>query len=678
MKKLNLRNAGNSDIKYGIGFKLNVLFILLISSSLMVSGISSYKTSSNLLEKNLKMTASQLITEKSQTLNSMINLFEQKVSEFSKEDYIIEVAKGNFRSIILDRMNDSFEIYLQSNKIANSIFVVTKEGDIFSYPKKDKSNGFNPLDEDCYQEIVKNKSITITKSYYEENGFVMINVLAPIFDTRGNVIGVVGTDFSVNALGEELNKLIIGKKGFPILIDNEFNILTHRDSNMIGEVISNQVITNAIISQVNGEVKYISNDTREKSFAVFVPVEKLNCTLMVMISSSEITEDTNKLIVDTFIISILALLMAIIIIYFFSKGLTKNIQRLLKDFDKTKQGDFQVISTVKSKDEINLLANGFNSMVKEVGKLVISIKHVSNDIGNSARSLLTTAEEASISAEQLSINSIEIAKGAIEQTEQVEMGEQLTRSLAEKLYKLNDDRKLILKSTEYIKEINGKGIQAIGGLKEKTKQNNQAINKIEESINEVDKRSDQIGEIINTIYSIAENTNLLSLNASIEAARAGIHGRGFGVVAEEIRKLAEGSSKAASEIKSIINNIQIDSANSVKEMKIVKKYSIEQTGSVEHVNNSFQQTSTAIKDITDRIDQMIECIEQIDKEKELIIQSIEVISSVSQCTASSSQQMAASIEQQALTAEEVEQAAEYLKQLSLKLNDQIAHIQCHE
>jgi len=222
-----------------------------------------------------------------------------------------------------------------------------------------------------------------------------------------------------------------------------------------------------------------------------------------------------------------------------------------------------------------------------------------------------------------------------------------------------------------MKEKNSNGIKALNELSERFNENTEMSVMVGESVNELSNKSNSIVIILETIKSIAEQTNLLALNAAIEAARAGEAGRGFSVVADEIRKLAEQSSKATGEIQSIINDITQVIDNTSQTMGKAQII-------VDNANNSFHETRTVFDTITITADEVVNQIDllgndikYIDEAKEKVLASVENISSVSQQTAASTQQISASSEEQTAAMEEIAASIERVNIMINKLTEEI-------
>ncbi|TCO78729.1 methyl-accepting chemotaxis protein [Marinisporobacter balticus] len=664
----------HEKIKMGIGAKLAIAFILLIAIPLCVLGISSYEKSVKIMETNLKTSSLQLTYEIKDSINNLMKGFEESTIQMSDE---ANVQQAIATEDSVQWMMKSFQSFIKAHPDAESIYLGTENKDMFIFPNAQFDEGYDPTQRPWYQDAVGKNDLIWTDPYIDATtGKQIITVAKPVYNSfNGNeFVGVLAVDISLETLAEKVNAIQIGKRGYPVVLDRSLNIMTHKNKELIGKPTGVKELDEAVKEKNEGVIDYKreENGKMEQKFAAFTKLEKLGWTVFSAIYVDEIKEDLDGLLWNTLLIGIISLLIALFISYLFSKGLTKHIKLLLVDMERIKDGDLTILSDIKSKDEIGKLGEGFNAMIDEVGKLVKNVQTASREVSASAENLAATSEETSASAEEVAKTVEEIAKGATEQAADAEKGAMLTARLSNKFVELNNNTKEMLSSANEVMEANLDGIKVIGDLKNKTKLNSDATEKIEGAITELDSKTKYIGGILDTIASIAEQTNLLALNASIEAARAGEHGKGFAVVADEIRKLAEGSREAADEIKEIVINIQNDSNNTVQAMGEVKERSREQAYAVNEVNVSFDTISKSIDHIAGKIESISEYVNELNKDKDAIVGAIENISAVSEETAAASEEVSASMQQQSMAVEEVANASNKLNDLALKLNNEIS------
>jgi methyl-accepting chemotaxis protein len=261
----------------------------------------------------------------------------------------------------------------------------------------------------------------------------------------------------------------------------------------------------------------------------------------------------------------------------------------------------------------------------------------------------------------------EIAAGVGEQANVIEESTRMIEILSNHVNILSENSNDISRSAKDAIGYSSEGTAAISDLKDKFRISEQIVIMVSDTVKKLESKSDEIVKIIEVITNISGQTNLLALNAAIEAARAGEHGRGFAVVADEVRKLAEQTSNSAKEIEGIINTLQEDIQNADTGAGHTIKAINESNRAIKDVSSSFDIIAQAIKSTLNQINNLAESVEKIDYNKNSVVNLIQEISSICQTTAAASQEVSASLENQTAAMEDISGIADNLSSIVVSL-----------
>ncbi|MBB6445397.1 methyl-accepting chemotaxis protein [Bacillus benzoevorans] len=328
------------------------------------------------------------------------------------------------------------------------------------------------------------------------------------------------------------------------------------------------------------------------------------------------------------------------------------------------------IITPKGNDEIAQLANAFRKMRDYLKVFATTVASSANHVAETSHSLAESAKQTSESANQIGVTMNEVAMGSGSQADQagqiVKMMEQTVKVVSTSLDKIEETAKSAMDSTSIAR----KGGEAINEAIEHLVTVTQTVSDATDSIQKLGNRSEEIGGIITVITGIAEQTNLLALNAAIEAARAGEQGKGFAVVADEVRRLAEQSSLSAGQIKNLISAIQDETSVTVRTMESNLVAMKEQVSLINKGGNALREIVEKVEKTEVDVQQIKETFELVNMNSLQVQHAIQDISSIIEESAAATEEVAAASEEQFATIEEITASADELAYISKQLRNE--------
>ncbi|MGG3913727.1 methyl-accepting chemotaxis protein [Rossellomorea vietnamensis] len=333
-------------------------------------------------------------------------------------------------------------------------------------------------------------------------------------------------------------------------------------------------------------------------------------------------------------------------------------------------GDLTKRIHVKSKDELADLASDTNQLIAGIAMLVKQVSEMAENVSASSQELLASAEETSRTITSIAETSSEIAAGSDQTTHRMSSSLEKMNSLEEAARFLFNQAELVRQTARDMRAVAEKGGKTVHASSTKMMSIEETMSNTSETVEALGQRSTQITTIIGTITDIAEQTNLLALNAAIEAARAGEHGRGFAVVADEVRKLAEQSRQAAKGVTEIVHSIQEEvniiikqNSDGVKEVIAGVEITNETNASLEDILSQTTKTTVVVDEMVDHIQETLNLSQEVATSFAHVNEIAESTASNTETTAAASEEGSAAMEQVTASASELSQQAEKLKEL---------------
>ena len=378
---------------------------------------------------------------------------------------------------------------------------------------------------------------------------------------------------------------------------------------------------------------------------------------------------TIRNIIITVVVILVILLAACIIT---AQKITEPLSRVVIGCEKMKEGDFRETGyTTDRGDEFGELIRGFADMRRMLAGLMKQTNETAQQLAASSEELTASAHQSAQASEQVANSVTAAAQASAEQQQFISASEDSVQQTVGSLGRLNTSADEVQDNAKTAHERAISGGESVESAVANIQSVESIVKESAVTVDKLGKSSQEIGSIVETISGIAEQTNLLALNAAIEAARAGEHGRGFAVVADEVRKLAEASQTAAQQITELITGIQKDTEAAVSSMQSGRDAVQSGAAAVSELQTTFREIEDAVANVADRANAMVSDIRHVGDQTGVVQEKTQQIAGNGGKVVNEMESVSAASEEQSASAGEIATASNALAQLAQKLSESL-------
>lgn len=651
-----------------VGFVIPIIFIVAI-------GLISYQKASQGLAEIYETSSYNALEMTMTSMDEGMKTIQSIVMELSQDTTLTAYALGGYASDSIKdaqaktTIRNNINVKQTSSTMLEDIHVIPVDG---QYVVTSKTMSFT-TDLDSFIEALKESE----DSYVLDGKMIRWASTHPFIDSQmeldsylmfcsrpfssGSLKGVVVADVSKAAILDLLNQLDFGEGSYIAFITAE-GVELSTDENFVA----------ADVEGIDWEKQYdYVKYNGETYFYMTVPSSVTGGKMLALVPKSYITASSDSIRSMTVVLVILACVIALLLSAIIITGIGSNIKRSVVGLERVSKGDFTQSKAKKEKtvhNEFGKLHKALHNTITTIRGLISTVSEMKDAVLVSGDTVMESSIQLSEMVENASAQVQEINSIIATQNEEIAGCNGQMEQLSVQIKNVSESVFSTIDNASSSRKMIDEGMKTVEEMVNQSEQSADATKEVQEHVVKLANKLTQIADFVSDIEEIADQTNLLSLNASIEAARAGDQGRGFAVVAEEIRKLADNSGKTAKEIQSIIEEITVYSENAMTKVSEAETISGGQMKSAKHTIDAFESMNSVMESLIGSMQSISKEVEDMNQGRHETLKSIRRIGESSEHTVVAAAEVNNYLEKQM-------QSAESLKGETVKLKENMEQLQ---
>ncbi|WP_195576197.1 methyl-accepting chemotaxis protein [Paenibacillus sp. 1001270B_150601_E10] len=665
-----------------IGVKLFIIFVVSILVFVVTVGIISYTVSKQAIERKVSEASYQTMIQGAEKINMRIDqyltmsmqvMFDPNLVNYLKKGLTLQ----DYTYTMIENQNNiksSLQNYTISNDLLQEIYLVPLDTKRETY----NSNGYQVKTEDIikndwFQKIIDAKGGVVWLETMPEG---LANTKQPTFglarEMRDSGTGkadyVIIMELSLKALSESIESLQLGEGSQLRVINPEGRIMYAEDAAEYTKQAPEWLVPKKGENEKEWTgSSFVKADKGEQMLTVYHEIKTNGWLLIGEIPVRELVKDANTILIVTLICVLAATLIALVIGWFVMRMISKPLQSLRELMHEGSQGNLGVRAKSTSEDEIGALSKAFNTMMEQITGLVKQTEENASAVLSTAQALSEASRSTAVSAREIAVATEEIAKGATSLAVEAERGHDLTYNMAAQMKSVVEANGGMEQSVQDVESASSNGVSNMNALMQRTGTTEEMMRSLAHKVNELGGSTKSIRQIIVVLNNMSKQTNILSLNATIEAARAGAAGKGFMVVADEIRKLADETHTSLDTVASITDQIEKEIHETVQALSSAFPIFEQQTEAVRDTDQIFSQVQQKMEGMVSNLDHVTTNIQRLNEAQSTLIEAMSNVSAVAEEASATSEEVASLSGEQLNISSHLVELSQQLEEVSSSL-----------
>lgn len=661
-----------------VGLKLFLLIFCGILVCVVSLGLFSYNKSKAIIKEKISDSSMETAAQTAGRLDLMLSAYERKTMELlSDQEFNSQLSTHTITSDDYERFDSERTINTKLNTIMLSDSSLVG---IYLFPTDPNQTAMGTSNLGGLPDVTTNPPAFIQKMVDASGKAVWVPTMKK---------GISGkSDDPTIAVGRAL---MVGSKGKPYLLVIEIDIKSlqemldtvHFGKGSATYIVSpdNKMVYSPSAEQFGADYPYTlpgesgkltTHQSGVETLSVSSQAQSGGWTVVGNIPVSSLVDGTQAISTLTWIMVVLSIVIAAIIGAVVLMTIGRPLGQLRTLMNEGERGNLTVRSKIRRKDEIGQVADSFNRMMEQITGLVLKTTESAAEVLSTATSLSEASRKTATSAKEIAVATEEIAGGATNLAAESERGSEMTSQIGTQIESVVSANAEMGVAAAEVQQAGLKGTEYMAGLMSKTGQTEEMTRSMVEKVDKLKDSTSSIRKVLDVLGNITKQTNILSLNATIEAARAGAAGKGFMVVADEIRKLADQSRQSIGMVGEVVTSIQREIEETVAVLSDAYPLFREQIESVRDANAIFQNVENHMSGFVHRLESATGTINQLGEAQSTLSLAMTNVSAVAQEASATSEQVASLSNEQLSVSEGLVELSNRLEAVSNELRESLA------